>query len=43
MSKWGGGGLGKNLEMVSVRHFNPFILKHIKNLFSKLGFYEITF
>ena len=48
MGKWGGGGgrgggLGKNLKMVSLRYFSPLISKHIKNLFSKLGFYKMTF
>ena len=37
------GEMGQNHKMVSLRFFNPLISKHIKNLFSKLGFYKITF
>ena len=33
----------KNLRMVSSKFFNPLVSKHIKNLFSKLRFYKMTF
>ena len=43
-----GGSEPQNLKMVSLRFFNPLISKHIKNkgiknLFSKPGFYKMTF
>ena len=46
MVKWG--FWAKTAKMVSLRFFNPLISKHIKNngiknLFSKLGFYKMTF
>ena len=38
-----GGGSGQKPQNAQFKVFNPLISRHIKNVFSNLGIYKITF
>ena len=43
MGQSGGGGSGQKPQNAQFKVFNPLISRHIKNVFSNLGIYKITF